>query len=112
MWRDADRRSAAVADHCGVGRAQRGDGAGRAQRGDAAARLNRPRDVTVKPSLVTSLEQSRADPGAYLCVVFEVRDRSGRIVYTENTRASDQAAWQMNWVSPSKLCLRSSEIGS
>ena len=63
-------------------------------------------------TLVTYVEQSRAKPRAYQCVVFEIRDRSGAILHTENTRASDLSRWQMTWVSSDRLRLESSDIGT
>lgn len=63
-------------------------------------------------TLVTSVEHNRADPGAYLCVVFEIRDRSGKVLHTENTRASDLSRWRMAWVSTNKIKLESSDIGT
>lgn len=63
-------------------------------------------------TLVTDVEHSRADPRIYLCVIFEIRDRSGKVVHRENTRASDLSQWQMSWVSAEKIRLESSDIGT
>ncbi len=62
-------------------------------------------------TLHTRIESSRADPGAYLCVIFEIRDRSGRVLYSENTRASDTMRWDLAWVSNNRIRLESSDIG-
>jgi hypothetical protein len=63
-------------------------------------------------TLHTRIEQSRNDPVTYLCVVFEIRDSSGRILHTENTRASDAMRWTMAWVADDRIRLRSSDIGT
>src|SRR5258708_39047870 len=63
-------------------------------------------------SLLTSVEQSRQDPKTYLCVVFEVRDRSGKTLYRENTHASDTMRWRMVWESNDRVRLDSSDIGT
>jgi hypothetical protein len=63
-------------------------------------------------TLHTRVNQSRDDPGAYLCVIFEIRDRSGRVLHSENTRASDLMRWDMAWVSDDRVCLESSDIGT
>jgi hypothetical protein len=47
-----------------------------------------------------------------LCVIFEVRDTSGRILHTENTLASDRMRWYMSWVSNDRIRLKSSDIGT
>ena len=63
-------------------------------------------------TLHTSIERSRRDPGGYLCVVFEIRDSAGKVLHTENTRASDNSRWRINWVSDDKIRLESSDIGT
>jgi predicted small lipoprotein YifL len=63
-------------------------------------------------TLATSVEHSRTDPRAYLCVVFEIRDLAGKVLHNENTRASDLSQWQMTWVSTNKIKLESSDIGT
>jgi hypothetical protein len=62
--------------------------------------------------LVTSVERSNADPKTYLCVVFEIRDRAGKVLHKENTRASDVSKWSMAWISTNKIQLDSSDIGT
>jgi hypothetical protein len=63
-------------------------------------------------TLVTSVEHSRADPVTYRCVVFEIRDRVGKVLHRENTRASELSRWQMTWVSTNTIKLESSDIGT
>jgi len=63
-------------------------------------------------TLLTRIEQGRDDPGSYLCVIFEICDSSGRVVHTENTRASDTMRWNLSWVSNDRIRLRSSDIGT
>ncbi len=62
-------------------------------------------------TLYTSVEHSRSDPGAYLCVIFEIRDRAGKALHTENTRASALSRWSMRWLSEDTIRLESSDIG-
>jgi len=61
--------------------------------------------------LITSIEKSRKDPGAYLCVVFEIRSTNGIVLLTENTRASATMRWSMSWDGNSNVVLKSSDIG-
>jgi hypothetical protein len=63
-------------------------------------------------TLHTWVERSRADPVAYLCVVFEIRDREKRVIHTENTRASDRMRWKLFWISNDRIRLESSDIGT
>jgi hypothetical protein len=63
-------------------------------------------------TLVTSIENSHADPAAYLCVVFEIRDARGNILHRENTHASDMSRWRMRWASNRQIVLESSDIGT
>jgi hypothetical protein len=62
--------------------------------------------------LHTRIERSRQDPVAYLCVIFEIRDPSGRLLYSENTRASDTMRWNVSWVANDRIRLVSSDIGT
>ena len=62
--------------------------------------------------LATSVERNRADPRKYLYVVFEIRDRKGKVLHSENTAASHLSQWQMSWVSTNKVKLESSDIGN
>jgi hypothetical protein len=63
-------------------------------------------------TLNTRIEQSRSDPATHLCVIFEIRDSSGRIVHSENTRASDAMSGRMSWVANDQIRLESSDIGT
>jgi hypothetical protein len=63
-------------------------------------------------TLRTRIEQSRKDPFTYLCVVFEIRNGSGRILHTENTGASNTMRWNMTWVADDRIRLESSDIGT
>lgn len=62
-------------------------------------------------NLVTSVERRREDPGAYLCVVFEIHDPSGKTIHRENTRASSTSRWKMGWKSNDEIFLESGDIG-
>jgi hypothetical protein len=63
-------------------------------------------------TLVTSVEHSRQDPKTYLCVVFEIRDRSGKVLHRENTHASDTMRWNMVWESNTRVRLDSSDTST
>jgi hypothetical protein len=63
-------------------------------------------------TLHTRIERSKADLVTYLCVIFEIRDRTGRVTHTENTRASDRMRWNLSWVSNDRIRLKSSDIGT
>jgi len=63
-------------------------------------------------TLQTSIEHSRSDPGAYLCVVFEIRDRAGKVLHRENTRASNNSRWSMRWIGNDRIRLDSGDIGT
>ena len=63
-------------------------------------------------TLHTHIEQRRDDPTAYGCVVFEIRDSTGRLLHTENTRASDFMRWNMTWLADDHILLKSSDIGA
>ena len=62
--------------------------------------------------IVTSVEKNKADPKTYLCVVFEIRNKTGQVLIRENTHASDTMKWSMTWVSTNKIQLDSSDIGT
>ena len=61
--------------------------------------------------LNTSVENSRADPGAYLCAIFEIRSTNGTLLHRENTRASVVHRWSLSWGDDSNVLLKSSDIG-
>ena len=63
-------------------------------------------------TLHTRVEQSQSDPRLYRCVIFEIRDGSGRVLHTENTRASDLSRWTVSWVGNDRIHLESSDIGA
>ena len=63
-------------------------------------------------ALLTSVEKSKTNPALYLCVTFEVRDKAGRLLAKENTRASDASAWNLSWDSIDRIKLESSDIGT
>ena len=62
--------------------------------------------------VVTSVEKRKADPKIYLCVIFEIRDRAGKVLHKENTHASDVSKWSIAWLSTNKIQLDSSDIGT
>jgi hypothetical protein len=63
-------------------------------------------------TLITLVEHSHQDPKTYLCVVFEIRDRNGKVLHRENTHASDTMRWNMSWESNTRVRLDSSDIGT
>jgi len=60
----------------------------------------------------TRIDQSRDNPCVSLCVILEIRDRSGRVLHSENTRASNTMRWNMSWVSDDRIRLESADIGT
>lgn len=62
--------------------------------------------------IVTSVERNNADPAAYRCVILEIRDAAGRVIFRENTRASDTHRWSLTWISNDRIRLESSDIGT
>jgi hypothetical protein len=63
-------------------------------------------------TLHTSIESSRSDPTAYGCVIVEVRDKSSKVLYRENTYASDFHRWDIAWTSNDSFKLISSDSGT
>ena len=63
-------------------------------------------------TLATSVNQSKADPTRYLCVVVDITDSSGKSLHHEVTPASDTQRWSIQWVSNDEVLLRSSDVGS
>jgi len=62
-------------------------------------------------TLTTAVNQSRSDPRRYLCVIVEIRDRSGALLYREVTPASATQRWSVRWASRGEVVLDSSDIG-
>src|SRR5690349_12225326 len=62
--------------------------------------------------LLASVETSKADLTSYRCVVIEIRNKAGQVLYKENTHASDTMNWSIAWVSTNKIRLDSSDIGT
>ena len=60
---------------------------------------------------VTSVERSKADPGAYRCVVLEIKSTNGTTLLRENSRASATQRWRAYWASDNEVVLDSSDIG-
>jgi len=60
---------------------------------------------------VTSIERSKADLAAYLCVVLEVKSTNGTTLFRENTHASSTQKWRAYWASDDEIVLDSSDVG-
>jgi hypothetical protein len=60
----------------------------------------------------TFIEQSRSNPTAYGCVIIEIREKSRKALYRENTGASDFERWSVDWVSNARIRLKSSDVGT
>ena len=65
-----------------------------------------------KFTLVTSVNQSNADPRRYLCVIVDIKDSAGKTVYHKVTPASDTQGWSIRWLDNNKIQLASSDIGT
>ena len=62
--------------------------------------------------LFTSAESSHADPKAYGCIIIDIRDKTGKSLYHENTLATDGESWGFDWMSNDKVRLTGSNVGS
>jgi hypothetical protein len=60
--------------------------------------------------LVTSIPQKRDDPD-YGCLVFEIRDASGKVLHRTNTGAK-AAGWSIGWSSDNEVFVYCSDIGT
>jgi hypothetical protein len=83
-----------------------------------AAGCNRTAAVPAQKSpdgtmtLTTSVNESRADPARYLCVVVHVADVAGKTLHREVTPASATQRWSIRWVTSDEVLLQSSDVGS
>jgi hypothetical protein len=81
-----------------------------------AAGCSRPVPPQASPDgsliLAASIERSRAAGSKYLCVILEIRDRAGKVLFRENTGASDVMKWNLHWESNTRIKLDSSDIGT
>ena len=62
--------------------------------------------------LTTSVNQSKADPKRYLCVVVTICGKEGKEVHREVTPASDVMKWSIQWINDDTIRLDSSDVGS
>ena len=63
-------------------------------------------------TLNLSVNQSEVDPTKYLCVMFELRDKSGNLLHTVQTSASDIQKWAAGWFDDTTIVIYSSDIGT
>ncbi len=63
-------------------------------------------------TLVTSINRSKDDLTKYLCVRFQIVDSAGKVIYEEQTGASDRMRWSMQWDGNDRIVLDSSDIGT
>ena len=63
-------------------------------------------------TLTTSVNQSKAKPARYLCVVVEITNLGGKTLHQEVTPASDTQRWSIRWVSNTEVLLTSSDVGA
>jgi ABC-type phosphate/phosphonate transport system substrate-binding protein len=63
-------------------------------------------------SLLTSVNQSKANPTRYLCLVVDITDSTGKSLHHEVTPASDTQRWSIQWVSNDEVLLKSSDVGN
>lgn len=57
------------------------------------------------------VNQDKTDPTRYLCVIVEVRDTAGDVLYREVTPASDIQRWSLRWTRDDEILLDSSDVG-
>jgi hypothetical protein len=62
-------------------------------------------------TLSNTVNQSKANPTRYLCVVVDITDSAGRVLHHEITPASDTQRWSIRWVSNEEALLKSSDVG-
>ena len=65
-------------------------------------------DMTLTPSV----NQSNADPTKYLCVAFYIHDKSGVLLHSIQSSASDTSKWAIGWFDDDTIVLYSSDIGT
>lgn len=63
-------------------------------------------------TLITSINNSQEDPTKYLCVKFQIVDSTGRVLYEEQTGASNRMRWRIQWDGNTRVVLDSSDIGT
>src|SRR3954471_18438103 len=63
-------------------------------------------------TLATSVNQSKANPTRYLCVVVDITDSAGKTLHHEVTPASDTQRWSIRWVTNDEVPLTSSDVGT
>ncbi len=61
--------------------------------------------------LHTQTNQDKTNPARYLCVIVDIRDATGKVVYREVTPASDTMRWSIKWIDGKTIQLDSSDIG-
>ncbi len=63
-------------------------------------------------TLVTSVNMDDSDPATYLCVRFQILTGDGRVVFEQQTAASDRMHWSMTWDGNSRVVLESADVGT
>ena len=63
-------------------------------------------------TLTPSVNQSKAAPTKYLCVAFDIHDKSGALLHTVQSNASDVQKWAIGWFDNTTIVLYSSDIGT
>ena len=63
-------------------------------------------------TLTPSVNQSKADPTKYLCVAFDIHDKSGGLLHSIQSSASDIQKWSIGWFDDVTIVLYSSDIGT
>ena len=63
-------------------------------------------------TLTPSVNQSKADPTTYLCVAFDIHDKSGTLLHGIQSNASDISKWAIGWFDDTTIVLYSSDIGT
>lgn len=47
----------------------------------------------------------------YTHVILDIRDRAGKLLYTDDTHASNATGWSIQWVGNNRIMLNSGDIG-
>lgn len=62
--------------------------------------------------LTPKINDSRSDPTSYRCLRIEIRDASGKVVFSEQTHASVRMKWNARWLGSNRFEIDSSDVGT
>lgn len=80
--------------------------------GSSAAALKPIASPNGSMNLTPSVNQSEGDPTKYLCVAFDIHDKTGGLLHSIQSSASDISKWAIGWFDDETIVLYSSDIGT